>query len=55
MVAKDGDVVSRSDLANNQYSDNDPRLVMFNKVAGKGETPVALNFSRPTTNPRVRG
>lgn len=46
VLAKDGDVVSRSDLANNQYSEKDPRVVTINKVAGEGETPVALNFQQ---------
>ena len=46
VLAKDGDIVSRSDLAINQYSEKDPRVVTINKVAGKGETPVALNFQQ---------
>lgn len=46
VLAKDGDIVSRSDLANNQYSEKDPRVVTINKVAGQGETPVALNFQQ---------
>jgi multiple sugar transport system substrate-binding protein len=44
VLAKDKDVVSRSDLANNQYAASDPRLVTINQVAGKGDTPVALHF-----------
>lgn len=44
VLAKDNDVVSRSDLANNKYAAADPRLVTINQVAGKGETPVALHF-----------
>ncbi|HEY3438622.1 MAG TPA: sugar ABC transporter substrate-binding protein [Actinotalea sp.] len=46
VLAKDSDVVSRSDLADNQYSTKDPRLVTINKVAGNGGTPVALNFQQ---------
>jgi multiple sugar transport system substrate-binding protein len=46
VLAKDGDIVSRSDLANNQYSEKDPRVVTINRVAGQGETPVALNFQQ---------
>jgi multiple sugar transport system substrate-binding protein len=46
VLAKDSDVVSRSDLAENQYSSKDPRLVTINKVAGNGGTPVALNFQQ---------
>ena len=51
MLAKDNDVVSRSDLANNKYSEKDPRLVTINEVAGKGDTPVALNFQQAFNAP----
>lgn len=51
VLAKDNDVVSRSDLANNQYSEKDPRLVTINQVAGKGETPLALNFQQAFNAP----
>jgi multiple sugar transport system substrate-binding protein len=51
VLAKDNDVVSRSDLANNQYAAKDPRLVTINEVAGKGETPVALNFQQAFNAP----
>jgi multiple sugar transport system substrate-binding protein len=46
ILAKDNDVVSRTDLAGNKYAAKDPRLVTINQVAGKGETPVALNFQQ---------
>jgi multiple sugar transport system substrate-binding protein len=46
VVAKGGNVVSRTDLASNQYTASDPRLVLFNTVAAKGETPFALNFGQ---------
>lgn len=46
VLAKDGDVVSRSDLASNDYSTKDPRLVTINQVAAKGDTPVALKFQQ---------
>jgi len=46
VLAKNNDVVSRSDLADNQYAAKDPRLVTINKVAGQGKTPVALNFQQ---------
>ena len=46
VLAKDNDVVSRSDLANNEYAAKDPRLVTINEVAGKGQTPVAMNFQQ---------
>jgi multiple sugar transport system substrate-binding protein len=51
VLAKDNDVVSRGDLANNQYSKADPRVVTINQVAGKGETPVALNFQQAFNAP----
>jgi multiple sugar transport system substrate-binding protein len=51
VLAKDNDVVSRSDLANNQYSQKDPRLIKINEVAGKGDTPVALNFQQAFNAP----
>ncbi|MDN4614224.1 sugar ABC transporter substrate-binding protein [Leifsonia sp. F6_8S_P_1B] len=51
VLAKDNDVVSRSDLATNQYSEKDPRLVTINEVAGKGETPFSLNFQQAFNAP----
>lgn len=51
VLAKDKDVVSRSDLANNQYASADPRLVKINEVAAKGKTPVALNFQQAFNAP----
>lgn len=46
VLAKDLDVVSRSDLTDNRYAVSDPRLVTINEVATKGETPVATNFQQ---------
>ncbi len=46
VLAKDKDIVSRSDLAENKYSSADPRVVTINKVAGEGETPVSPNFQQ---------
>ncbi len=51
VLAKNKDVVSRSDLANNKYAAEDPRLVTINEVAGKGDTPVALNFQQAFNAP----
>jgi multiple sugar transport system substrate-binding protein len=51
VLAKDKDVVSRSDLASNQYASADPRLVKINEVASKGKTPVALNFQQAFNAP----
>jgi multiple sugar transport system substrate-binding protein len=46
VLAKDNDVVSRSDLASNRYATQDPRLVTINQVASRGVTPVAANFQQ---------
>ena len=51
VLAKNNDVVSRSDLANNEYAAKDPRLVTINEVAAKGDTPVALNFQQAFNAP----
>ena len=51
VLAKNKDVVSRSDFANNKYAATDPRLVTINEVAGKGDTPVALNFQQAFNAP----
>ena len=52
VIAKGGNVVARSDLADNQYSAVDPRLVTFNEVAGVGETPLAQNFFAAFNDPQ---
>ncbi|QOC92823.1 ABC transporter substrate-binding protein [Micromonospora craniellae] len=51
VLGKNKDVVSRSDLANNKYAAEDPRLVTINQVAGQGDTPVALNFQQAFNAP----
>jgi multiple sugar transport system substrate-binding protein len=51
VLAKNKDVVSRADLANNKYATTDPRLVTINEVAGKGDTPVAMNFQQAFNAP----
>jgi multiple sugar transport system substrate-binding protein len=52
VVAKAGNVVARTDLADNVYSSADPRLVLFNTVAGVGETPFALHFNAAYNDPQ---
>lgn len=52
VVAQGGNVVARTDLADNPYSSSDPRLVLFNTVAGVGETPFALNFGQTFNDPQ---
>ncbi|MFC8847940.1 MULTISPECIES: ABC transporter substrate-binding protein [unclassified Micromonospora] len=51
VLAKNKDVVARADLAKNRYAAEDPRLVTINEVAGKGDTPVALNFQQAFNAP----
>ena len=51
VLAKAGNAVSRSDLADNEYAAEDPRLVTINEVAGEGDTPVALNFQQAFNAP----
>ncbi len=52
VVAKAGNVVARTDLADNEYSSADPRLVLFNEVAGVGKTPFALHFNAAFNDPQ---
>lgn len=47
-----GAVVSRTDLASNQYTSSDPRLVMFNTIAAKGVTPFAVKFNASFNDPQ---
>jgi Bacterial extracellular solute-binding protein. len=51
VLAKDSDVVSRSDLANNEFSSKDARLVKINEVASKGDTPISLHFQEAFNAP----
>ena len=51
VLAKNGDVVARTDLASNKYSEKDPRVVTINEVAGAGKTPFSLNFGAAFNDP----
>ena len=56
VLAKNNDVVSRSDLADNEYSEKDPRLVTINEVAAEGRhAGGAATSSRRSTPPAARG
>jgi multiple sugar transport system substrate-binding protein len=44
VVAKNKNITVRSDLADNRYAQEDPRLGVFNKLAGEGQTPISVNF-----------
>ena len=52
VVAKNGNVLTRSDLADNKYSSADPRLVLFNQIAAKGKTPLAKDFGATFNDPQ---
>ncbi|WP_199425067.1 ABC transporter substrate-binding protein [Actinotalea solisilvae] len=48
VLAKNGDVTARTDLADNEYSQADPRVVTINEVAAdpNSRTPFARNFQQ---------
>jgi multiple sugar transport system substrate-binding protein len=46
VVAKSKNITVRSDLADNTYAKQDPRLGVFNKLAGQGQTPISVNFGK---------
>lgn len=52
VVSANGGVVSRPDLATNEYTEADPRLVAFNEAAGMGKTPLAVNFGQTFNDPQ---
>ncbi|MFJ9738322.1 ABC transporter substrate-binding protein [Streptomyces sp. NPDC101166] len=51
VVAAHKDVVARTDLASNKYSDADPRLVAVNQLVADGRTPYALKFGQTFNDP----
>lgn len=48
VLAKNGDVIARSDLVDNQYSSADPRVMTVNEVAAdpNSRTPYSINFQQ---------
>lgn len=52
VVAANDDVVFRTDLAVNPHSEDDPRLITINEVAGVGRTPYALRFGETFNDPQ---
>lgn len=52
VLAANNDVVARTDLASNEFSEQDERLVTINEVAGQGRTPYALNFGQTFNDPQ---
>jgi len=53
VLAANDSTVSRADLADNQYSRKDPRVLAINKVAGapQSKTPIAVNFQQAFNAP----
>jgi multiple sugar transport system substrate-binding protein len=52
VLAANNDVVARTDLAVNEYSEQDERLITINEVAAVGRTPYALNFGQTFNDPQ---
>jgi multiple sugar transport system substrate-binding protein len=52
VVAKQGQIIARTDLANNKYAANDPAVLTINQVMAKGQTPYALNFNATYNDPQ---
>ncbi|WP_228637739.1 ABC transporter substrate-binding protein [Microtetraspora sp. AC03309] len=52
VMAKNKDVLARTDLADNKYSAEDPRVVLINSLVGKGQTPYALRFGQTFNDPQ---
>jgi multiple sugar transport system substrate-binding protein len=51
VIAKNKNITVRSDLADNTYAKQDPRLGVFNELAGEGQTPIAVNFGKTYNDP----
>lgn len=51
VVAKSKNTTVRSDLTNNTFAQQDPRLVTFNKLATEGQTPISVNFGKTYNDP----
>ncbi len=51
VLAKNKDVVSRTDLADNKYAADDERVQVINELVEKGETPYSLNFGEVYNDP----
>ncbi|MEV8230230.1 sugar ABC transporter substrate-binding protein [Streptomyces sp. NPDC079167] len=51
VLAAGGDIVARTDLADNKYAATDPRQVTINKLVAKGRTPYAAKFGQTFNDP----
>ncbi|MFC4591698.1 ABC transporter substrate-binding protein [Sphaerisporangium corydalis] len=52
VMAKNKDVLARTDLSSNKYSSEDPRVVLINSLVGKGQTPYAARFGQTFNDPQ---
>jgi multiple sugar transport system substrate-binding protein len=52
VMAKNKDVLARTDLSGNKYSAEDPRVVLINSLVAKGQTPYALRFGQTYNDPQ---
>ena len=52
VVGKNGNVLTRTDLANNKYTAGDPRVVLFNSIGAKGKTIFAKNCGATFNDPQ---
>lgn len=52
VIAKADEMIARTDLADNQYSEADPNVLVGNQVLAKGQTPYALNFNASYNDPQ---
>jgi multiple sugar transport system substrate-binding protein len=51
ILAKNKDIPGRTDLADNKYSSQDPRLGVINSLVAKGQTPFSLKFGETYNDP----
>ncbi len=51
VFAKMNQLTVRDDLAENEYTEQDPRLVTMNQLVGQGDTPYALNYGQTFNDP----
>ncbi|MEV0149825.1 MULTISPECIES: sugar ABC transporter substrate-binding protein [unclassified Nonomuraea] len=52
VMAKNKDVLARTDLSSNKYSSEDPRVVLINSLVAKGQTPFAPRFGQTYNDPQ---
>ena len=55
VLAQNHDVMARPDLAENEYTQDDPRAVLMNQLVEIGRTPYSLNFGQTFNDPQGPG